>query len=139
MSSLVILGCIIMSYFFMAAMSILKNISALFDTMFDMLEVWAILLLAGAGILAMELLVSLFSGGFWTIVLTVVFIVVLFMVLGSFLSIIGSIMVVIFEVALQVVAFVYSIFELILEKLGDWCELALKFFLGTINKKITLT
>lgn len=139
MVSLTILGCIIMSYFFMATTSIIKGISALFDTMFDMLEVWAILLLGGAGILVIELLVMLFGGGFWTIFWTVVAIVAICALLGSFLSLIGAILLYIFEIALYVVSFVYAVLELVLEKLGEWCELGLKFFLGTINKKIVLS
>lgn len=139
MVSLTILGCVVMSYFFMATTSIIKGISAFFDTMFDMLEVWAVLLLGGVGILAVELLVALFGGGFWTIFWTVVAIIAVCVLLGSFLSLIGSILLFVFEIALYVVTFVYSILELVLEKLGDWCELGLKFFLGTINKKIVLS
>ena len=139
MVSLTILGCIVMSYFFMAATSIIKGISALFDTMFDMLEVWAILLLGGVGILAIELLVMLFGGGFWTIFWTVVAIIAICALLGTFLSLIGAILLYIFEIALYVVTFVFSVLELVLEKLGEWSELGLKFFLGTINKKIVLS
>ena len=139
MVSLTILGCVAMSYFFMAATSIFKGISALLDTMFDMLEVWAILLLGGAGILVVELLVALFGGGFWTIFWTVVAIIAVCALLGTFLSLIGSILLFVFEIALYVVTFVFGILELALEKLGDWCELGLKFFLGTINKKIVLS
>ena len=139
MVSLTILGCIVMSYFFMATTSIIKGISALFDTMFDMLEVWAILLLDGVGILVIELLVMLFGGGFWTIFWTVVVIVVICALLGSILSVIGAILLYVFEIALYVVTFVYSVLELALEKLGDWCELGLKYFLGMLNKKIILS
>lgn len=139
MVSLTILGCVIMSYFFMAVTAILKGISALFDTLIDMLEVWAILLLGGIGILAVELLVALFGGGFWSILGTVVVIIAVCALLGSFLSLIGSILLFIFEIAMQVVTFIFSILDMALEKLGDWCELGLKFFLGTINKKVVLS
>ena len=139
MVSLTILGCVVMSYFLMATTSIFKGISALFDTMFDMLEVWAVLLLGGVGILAVELLVGLFGGSFWSIFWTVVGIVAVCALLGTILSVVGAILLYVFEIALYIVVYVFGFLKLALDKLGDWSELGLKFFLGTINKKILLS
>ena len=65
MVSLVILGCVIMSLFFMILTTVLKGMAALLDTMLDMLNVFAILILGGAVILIIELIILIFGGGFW--------------------------------------------------------------------------
>lgn len=139
MVSFIIMGCIVMSYFLMATTTILKSLSALIDTMMDMLEVWAILLLGGLGIGAIELIVAIFGGSFWSIVGAVAVIVVVCIFLGGILSIIGSILLFLFEIAIQIASIVLGLVDAALEQLGNWSELGLKYFLGTINKHIVLS
>lgn len=139
MVSLIIMGCIVMSYFFMITTTIIKGISALLETMFDMLEVWAILLLGGIGIGVIELIVAVFGGSFWTIFWTIVGIVVVCALLGSIISLIGSIFLFVFELAMQLASLIYALIETLLEQIGDWSEMGLKYFLGTINKNIALS
>ena len=139
MVSLIIMGCIAMSYFFMATTTIIKGISALLETMFDMLEVWAILFLGGIGIGIIELIVALFGGSFWTIFWVVVVIAVICALFGSIIGLIGSIFLFVFELAIQLISIVYALIEMLLEQLGEWSEMGLKYFLGTINKNIVLS
>ena len=136
MVALSILGCMLMAYFFMALTAIIKGISAFLDTMVEMIEIWAILLLGGVGILIIELLVKLFGGEFWTIFWIVVGIIVVCVIFGAIIGLIGTILVFGLEVAIFALGFAYSILDLILGKLGEWSELGLKFFLGLINKQI---
>ncbi|MBQ8804196.1 MAG: hypothetical protein IJZ53_11220 [Tyzzerella sp.] len=135
MISLIILGCIAMSYFFMATTMIIKGISALMDTMLDMVEVWAILLLGGIVIGAVELIVAISGASFWAIV----GVIIICVLVGWVFGIIGAIFLVIFELAMYAALFAYGILDLILEKLGEWSELGLKYFLGIINRKIVLS
>ena len=139
MVSLVILGCTVLSLFFMATTLIIKGMSALLDTMFDMLGIFAILILGGAVILVIELIVSIFGGGFWNAFWWIVGILVIGYFVGGFIALIGSLFLLAFEVALYVATFIYGILDLVLEKLGEWSELGLKYFLGIINQKIVLS
>ena len=113
--------------------------SALLDTMFDMLGIFAILILGGAVILVIELIVSIFGGGFWNAFWWIVGILVIGYFVGGFIALIGSLFLLAFEVALYVATFIYGILDLVLEKLGEWSELGLKYFLGIINQKIVLS
>ena len=139
MVSLVILGCVIMSLFFMTTTTVLKGMSALLDTMFDMLGVFAILILGGVVIAVIEIIVMIFGGGFWNAFWWIVGILVVGYFVGSFIALIGSLFLLAFELALYVATFIYGILDLILEKLGEWSELGLKYFLGIINQKIVLS
>ena len=100
MVALSILGCMLMAYFFMALTAIIKGISAFLDTMVEMIEIWAILLLGGVGILIIELLVKLFGGEFWTIFWIVVGIIVVCVIFGAIIGLIGTILVFGLEVAI---------------------------------------
>lgn len=123
----------------MTTTTVLKGMSALLDTMFDMLEIIAILILGGVVIVVIEIIVMIFGGGFWNAFWWIVGILVVGYLLGAFIALIGSVFLLAFELALYVAAFIYGIFDLILEKLGEWSELGLKYFLGIINQKIILS
>lgn len=135
MIPLIIWGCIIMAYFFMMITIIIKGIAAWLNTMMDMVEVWAILLLAGAGIGVVELIVLACGASFWAIV----GIILIFFLLGWLFGIMASIFIIALEVAMYVVSFIYIVLDTILEKLGEWSEKGLQFFLGIINTKVALS
>ena len=135
MIPLIILGCIVMSYFFMTTTIIIKGVSALINTMKDMVEVWAILLLGGIVIGVVELIVAAFGASFWAIV----GIIIVCVLLGWLFGIMASIFIIALEVAMYIVSFAYIILDMILEKLGEWSEMGLKYFLGIINTKVAFS
>ena len=111
-----------------------KGIGAIVEALISMTDVWIVLLLGVGLILALKLLVHLFTGGFGEIILGVIIIGAVIVIFSSFISVVLELLSWAALIFINILLYVY----LAIDRLGELCEKGFVRFLGIINKRISI-
>ena len=130
----IVFFCVIFALAFLLLSIIIRGITAVVEAVIAMVDVLSVLLIGAGVCIAIDILVDLFCGGFWNIILPVIIIGVIIYFGAAIFGAILSILAVVAEGLVFIAGIVYSI----LEWLGFMCESGLMYFLKVINNRVSV-
>lgn len=136
MTGIIIFGCVVLALLFLVLAFSIRWIHSILESFVSILDVWLILIFGGLLIGAIELLMKLFEEGIGHAFLIVVLIVVVISVAGAVLAFFGYLALLAGEIALMVALYAGAAVHYVLDFLGKYSELAMKYFLSVINKQV---
>ena len=131
----VIFFSVIIALVFLLLSVILKGMAALVEATMEMVDVLVVLLFGGGIILILDLLVDMFCGRFWDVVILIVVLCLVVYVGSLIFGAIAGLLALVGELILLVCSWTYALIDIF----GEKCEAGLMYFLGVINKKISVS
>ncbi|MGN0506149.1 MAG: hypothetical protein ACI4FZ_06280 [Lachnospiraceae bacterium] len=131
----VIFFSVIIALVFLLLSVVLKGMAALVEATIEMVDVLAALLFGGGIILILDLLVDMFCGRFWDVVLLIVVFCVVIYVGSMIFGVIEGLLELVGALILLICSWTYTLIDI----LGGKCESGLMYFLGVINRKISVS
>ena len=130
----IVFFCVIFALTFLLLSIIIRGITAVVEALIAMADILSVLLISFGVCLVIEVVVDLFCGEFWELVITGIIIGVIIYFGAAIFGAILSILAVVAEILVFIASIVYSM----LEWLGNMCETGLMYFLGVINNKVSV-